>query len=123
MTVRIHDRADEFRIELIGKFSGEVVDDVAASWKTALAEAFTRKYTVDISRLTGYDSTGRKLLREMYQHGTQFAAGNPVALAFLNEISTAERRRTAVLHTLSHEPKTEDAGSLSLWRVRAAGAK
>jgi ABC-type transporter Mla MlaB component len=123
VTVRIHDRANEFRIELIGKFSGESVGDVASSWKAALAEAFQRKCTVDISRLTGYDLAGRKLLREMYQHGTQFAAGNPVALALLNEISTPERTRPALVHTFSNEPRAGEKDSGKLWRVRAAGAK
>jgi ABC-type transporter Mla MlaB component len=123
VTVKIHDRADEFRIELIGKFSGDVVEEVASSWKGALADTFPRKCTVDISRLSGYDATGRKLLRDMYQHGTQFAAGNPVALAFLNEISTNERKRPALVHTLPQEHKAEEPRALPMWRVRAAGAK
>lgn len=123
MTVKIHDRADEFRIELIGKFSGDVVDEIASSWKAALADTLPRKCTVDISRLSGYDATGRKLLREMYQHGTQFAAGNPVALAFLNEISTQERKGPALVRTLLQEHKTEEPRNSPMWRVRAAGAK
>ena len=123
MTVKIHDRADEFRIELIGKFSGDVVDEIASSWKASLAGTFSRKCTVDISRLSGYDARGRKVLREMYQHGTQFAAGNPVALAFLNEISTSERKGPALVHTLPQERKIEEPRNSPVWRVRAAGAK
>ncbi|MBV8070212.1 MAG: hypothetical protein JO270_09940 [Acidobacteriaceae bacterium] len=123
MTVKIHDRADEFRIELIGKFSGEIVNEVASNWKEALADTLPRKCTVDISRLTSYDGAGRKLLREMYQHGTQFAAGNPVALTFLNEISTSERRRPALVQALPQDHAPQDKRSFPVWRAHAAGSK
>ena len=123
MTIKIHDRADEFRIELIGKFSGSIVDEVASSWKSALADASPRRCTVDISRLSGYDNSGRKLLRQMYKHGTQFAAGNPVALAFLNEISLPERRGPALVQSLPETPHADDRHHPPIWRARAAGAK
>jgi ABC-type transporter Mla MlaB component len=123
VTVKIHDRADEFRIELIGRFSGSIIDEVASSWKEVLADTSPRKCTVDISRLSGYDHAGRKLLREMYKHGTQFAAGNPVALTFLNEISLPERRGPAVVQSLPETNRQEDMRPLAVWRARAAGAK
>ncbi len=123
MTLKIHDRADEFRMELIGKFSGDLVDEVASSWKDVLADASPRKCTVDISRLSGYDQAGRKLLREMYKHGTQFAAGNPTALAFLNEISAPERRGPALVQSLPDPHAGENKRALPVLRMRAAGAK
>ncbi len=124
MTFAVHDRADEFRIELIGKFSGEIVEAVASSWKNALADTLVRRLMVDISRLSGYDHAGRRLLHQMYQHGTQFAAGNPVALAFLNEISIPERRGPASLQSISEGPANSgDRQALPLWRARAAGSK
>lgn len=123
MTIKIHDKADEFRIELIGKFAGGIVDEVASSWKDALADASPRRCTVDISRLNGYDPAGRKLLRKMYKHGTHIAAGNPVALAFLNEISQPERRGPALVQALPGTPHTEDMRPLAISFARAAGAK
>jgi hypothetical protein len=86
-TIKMHDRADEFRFEILGKFAGSCVNDVAARWTAEAPESFHRKFTVDISRMTGYDQDGRKLLRKMHRHGTQFACGTPESLTFLREIS------------------------------------
>ena len=94
-TFRVHDRADEFRIEIIGRFVGPCVQDVEQCWERALAEATPRTITVDISRVTGYEQPGRKLLRKMHQHGTRFAAATPRSLVFLNEITSPERRGPA----------------------------
>lgn len=97
-TVKIYDRAHEFRIEIAGRLGGECVAEVETAWKNALLETGPRRFAVDISRLTGYDNSGRKLLREMYRHGTEFAAGTPLSLVFLNEISAPARRGPALVH-------------------------
>ena len=85
--IRVYDRADEFRFEIVGKFAGGCVDDVASEWIVTLRESFHRKFTVDISGMSGYDNAGRKLLRDMHKYGTQFACGTPLSLAFFSEIS------------------------------------
>ena len=90
-TYKITDRGDEFRIEIIGRFAGDGVPEVKQSWHAALSEAAYRRLTVDISRLTGYDSAARKLLVEMYRHGTEFAARTPSSLVFLSEIANTPR--------------------------------
>ena len=100
-TIKIHDRADEFRIEIAGKFSGDVVNDAAAHWKSALREHPPRRFKVDISRLSGYDYAGCKLLSKMYHHGAQFAAATPLSLVFLNEISLPLRRTPALVRTMT----------------------
>jgi hypothetical protein len=100
-TITIHDRADEFRIEIAGRFSGDVVNDAAAHWKNALRENPPRRFTVDISRLNGYDYAGCKLLSKMYHHGAQFAASTPLSLVFLNEISLPLRRKPALVRTMT----------------------
>jgi hypothetical protein len=123
VTIKIHDRADEFRMELVGRFSGDLVDEVASNWKRVLADASQRKCTVDISRLSGYDQPGRKLLRQMYKHGTQFAAGNPAALALLNEISAPERRGPTLVQSLPDVSSGEKKRPLPAWNVRAAAGK
>lgn len=91
-TVKVYDRADEFRIEIAGRFAGDRVGDIAQTWKNALLETGPRRFIVDISRLTAYDAAGRQLLEEMYRHGTQIAAGTPLSLVFLSEISAPPRR-------------------------------
>src|SRR5438270_295207 len=101
-TIKIHDRADQFRIEIAGRFAGDIVLEVQALWKAVLDEPNGRRLMVDISRLTGYDSNGRKVLTEMYRHGIHMAAATPASLAFLGEISTpVPRRGPALLHRLN----------------------
>ncbi|HEY7302777.1 MAG TPA: hypothetical protein VH601_01580 [Bryobacteraceae bacterium] len=107
-TIKIHDRADEFRIEIAGKFSGHIVDEAAAHWKDALHEIPPRRFTVDISRLSGYDFPGCKLLNRMYHHGAQFAAATPLSLVFLSEISKPLRRPAAVRTLAPVEMKQDE---------------
>ena len=89
---KISHGADEFRIEIIGKLTGHGVREIETAWKSALHSTAPLRYTVDISRMSGYDTAARELLCRMYRHGTQFAAGTPSSLDFLAEISKPLRR-------------------------------
>ncbi len=100
-TIKIRDRADEFRIEITGRFAGVVIDEVAAHWKNELRPSSARRFTVDISGMNGYDQPGCRLLAKMYRHGAQFAAATPLSLVFLNEISTPPRRHPALVRTMT----------------------
>ncbi|MDQ2948908.1 MAG: hypothetical protein M3Y27_23685, partial [Acidobacteriota bacterium] len=64
--ITIRDRADEFRIAITGKFAAHYVWQVEAKWKSVLSEARSRRFTMDISGISGFDVAGRKLLRDMY---------------------------------------------------------
>jgi hypothetical protein len=98
-TIKVHDGADEFRIEIEGQFAGDCVKDAQAKWSSALLETAPRRVMVDISRLTGWDGPGHRTLSSMYRHGTQFAAGTPSALVFLGEIAApAPSLRTSGAH-------------------------
>ena len=118
-TIKVYDRADEFRIEIAGRFSGECVSDIAATWKKALRTAGSRRYVVNISRLASYDPAGRKLLQDMYRHGTQIAAGTPLSLVFLNEISASPRRGPAQVHEVPR--KREEKSAAPSARAMASG--
>jgi hypothetical protein len=96
-TIKIYDGADEFRIEIVGRFQSDSVNEISRLWRDALGETPPRRCIVDISRISGYDTAGCTLLREMYHHGTQFAAGTPSALVFLEEISRPKRRGPALV--------------------------
>ena len=100
-TIKIYDKADEFRIEIAGRFAGDVIDEVAAYWRTVLQAASPRRFTVDISRMSGYDTPGCRQLAKMYRHGAQIAAATPLSLVFLNEISTPTRRHPALVRTMT----------------------
>jgi hypothetical protein len=91
LSINIRDNADEFRVEITGRFAGSVVDDVLYVWKTVLLEGDSRRFTIDITKLTGYDYAGCSLLSDMQRHGTHIVAGSPLSLVFLNEISSRRR--------------------------------
>jgi hypothetical protein len=91
------DGADEFRITISGNFSVEYVHEVEGRWRSVLSGFHSRRFTVDISGLSGFDSAGRKLLRDMYHHGAMFAASTPLSLVFLNEISAPRRRGVMIM--------------------------
>ena len=123
-TIKIYDRADEFRIEIAGRFAGEVVNDAAAHWKNTLRETPPRRFKVDISRLSGYDPAGCKLLSKMYHHGALFAAATPLSLVFLNEISLPLRRKPALVRTMppSETSSHEGRQKTSTPQARAAAS-
>jgi len=88
ISIKLRDNADEFRVEIAGRFAGSVVDDVLYMWKTVLLEGDSRRFTIDITRLTGYDYAGCSLLSDMQKHGTHISASSALSLVFLNEISS-----------------------------------
>jgi hypothetical protein len=118
-TIKTHDRADELRIEIIGRFQAESVQEVGQLWRGALGENPPRRCIVDISRISGYDPAGSRLLRDMYHHGTRIAAGTPQSLVFLSEISTPLRRGPALVRERP-APK-QPAAQASRLRPAAAG--
>ncbi len=85
--IKFRDRANEFRATITGKFAGELVGEVEGAFRRLRQEQGGRRMTVDITHLTGYDLGGRKLLQELHQHGVRLAAGTPLSLVFLQEIS------------------------------------
>lgn len=91
MTIYISDQADEFRIEISGRLADSLVHEVETAWKAALLENNPRRISVDITRMTGYDTAGQRLLRELHAHGTHISAGTPRSLLFLNQISSSPR--------------------------------
>lgn len=88
MNIYIVDQAEEFRIEITGRFADSAVSNAAAAWKAALLVNTPRRISVDITRMTGYDRDGFLLLQNMHLHGTHIAAGTPRSLLFFNQISS-----------------------------------
>jgi hypothetical protein len=101
--ITLYDGAHDFRITIKGKFTGPSVEDVARSWESALSEKLPRRYMVDISGLSGYDTAGRRLLRDMHKHGVAFAAATPMSLVFLNEISGTQNRAVPLMTSVVPE--------------------
>jgi hypothetical protein len=122
-TIKIHDRADQLRVEIVGKFAGDTVREVECVWRNALLESVPRHFTVDISRLSGYDAEGRKLLRDMCHRGTLLSAKTPLSLVFLSEISTAPQRRLAVVgeSRISTKPVANAPSELKHFRAAVGG--
>ena len=114
VSIQVHDQADELRIEIKGEFSGACVRDVSATWRASLPEAMHRRFTVDISEVSGCDTEGRNLLREMCRHGTQIAAGNPVALGLLNEIIGSKKNRKSPYDAEQSTPRVSMGNALKV---------
>lgn len=118
-TFTFFDRADEFRIEIIGRLAGDGVPEVRRAWEQALQETGPRRLSIDITRLSGYDSNGRKLLAEMYRHGTDFAARTPSSLVFLDEVAKTARTPAPVITARVQQKKK--AVESPTYRAMAAG--
>jgi hypothetical protein len=85
--IKYRDNANEFRATISGKFIGELVSELERAFQRVRQERGGRRMTVDITHITGYDLAGRKLLQELHHHGVRLAAGTPLSLVFLQEIS------------------------------------
>jgi hypothetical protein len=119
-TLKIRDWADEFRIEIIGRFAGSSTTEAANEWQRALGEASARRVIVDITRLSGYDTAGRQLLAHMHNHGTTIAAGTPLSLVFLHEITHTPKLDQGLALEPTAGKKSPDSVPLRL-RAHAAG--
>ena len=119
-TLKIRDWADEFRIEIIGRFAGSSTAEAANEWQRVLSEASPRRIVVDITRLSGYDTAGRQLLADMHNHGTTIAAGTPLSLVFLHEITHTPKLDPGLVVEPGKGKKSIDSASLRL-RAQAAG--
>jgi|GEM_PF-3171642 len=119
--IRVHDRGDELRIEIWGKLAGESVHEVAKVWRATQLEAMARRFMTDISGMSAYDAAGRNLLREMYHYGMQFAAGTPLSLVFLNEISMPLRRLPTLAFESGADRKEDQIHAVPTTRALAAG--
>ncbi len=124
--IRIIDEAHQVRIDVEGRLAKEQVSEVRDCWQATLNEASSsRKFTVDISELTGYDLSGLTLLRDMYRHGTYLAARNARALVFLDEISSDRPAGLNLVHEGVKRPNgkigPKKAKVVSITRAAAAG--
>jgi hypothetical protein len=119
-TLKIRDWADEFRIEIIGRFAGSSTTEAATEWQRALSKASPRRVVVDITRLSGYDTAGRQLLADMHNHGTTIAAGTPLSLVFLHEITNTPKLEPGLVLEPSKGKKSLDSSVLR-FRAQASG--
>jgi hypothetical protein len=118
-TLKIRDWADEFRIEIIGRFAGTSTTEAANEWRRALNEGSSRRVVVDITRLSGYDAAGRQLLAQIHHHGTTIAAGTPLSLVFLHEITHNPKLDPGLVLEPTKDKKSRDAAPH--FRAQAAG--
>jgi hypothetical protein len=109
VSIKLRDNADEFRVEIAGRFAGAVVDDVLYLWKSVVKEGNSRRFTIDITKLTGYDYAGCSLLTDMQTYGMHISATSALSLVFLSEISNSLRKPGPAL--VRKKPRLEDGES------------
>jgi ABC-type transporter Mla MlaB component len=119
----IADRAHEYRITISGKLAGDSVYELERIWTSACADCLHRELAIDISGLSGYDTAGCKLLRQIYRHGAKFAASTPSSLVLLGEISTPRRRGPALVQEKPAETKQPEAARKEVRQSRAAASE
>jgi hypothetical protein len=122
INITIRDHADEYRVEITGRFSGTVVDDVLYMWRTVELENSSRRFTVDITNVTGYDYAGCDLLREMNRRGVHIAAGSPLSLVHLNEISGPRKIGPALVRKVPGQAAGTRVRSFPLAHVAHRGS-
>jgi hypothetical protein len=118
VSIQLRDNADEFRVEIAGRFAGAAVEDVLYLWKSVVREGNSRRFSIDITQLTGYDYAGCSLLTDMQTYGMHISAGSALSLVFLSEISNSLRKVGPTL--VRKKPRIEDAESRP-FRPVAAG--
>ena len=91
VSITLRDNADEFRVQIAGRFAGDVVDDVLYLWRSVVKGGNSRRFTIDITQLTGYDYAGCSLLTDMQTYGVHISASSALSLVFLSEISGSGR--------------------------------
>jgi len=118
LTIHISDMADEFRIEIIGPFTTTAVRRAAEAWQAALLTKAPRRFSVDITQMTGYNHAGYLLLREMHAHGTHIVAGTAKSLSFFNQISGPAKLFVDLLDPVSDDKTTSSRGRVVVMRPR-----
>lgn len=123
--LHLTDQAHLFRIAIEGRFAGESVERVHQYWSDILGECSMRRFTIDISQLTGYDMAGRRLLRDMYNHGVYISAPTPRALVFLDELAAPELNGPTLVYSAPEQdaPKRRQAADVPLKARAAAGGE
>ncbi len=97
----IRDGPDEVRVEISGRLSGSVVEELFQAWQQSMSHVFWRRFVVNLSGMAGYDAAGHALLHQMHNFGVIFAAATAESLHYLDEIS----RPTAVVDVAAPAPR------------------
>jgi len=122
VTLKIRDNGGEFRIEIVGRLAGSVVEDVLFVWSAAMRENASRRIVVDITQLLGYDFQGCSLLQDMHRYGTQIAAASAQSLVFLSEISGPAKPGPALVRKATHKELQRESPVTPLRLAMVSGA-
>ena len=121
MNLQIKDNAGDLRVEISGRFAGNVVDQVSGLWHVILEEKGRRQFTVDITGMSDYDHIGCTLLRNMHKHGVQIAAASAGSLKFLAEITSTRRLGPSLVKPKAGQKPSTAKTMQALPRFAASG--
>jgi hypothetical protein len=121
VNLKIRENAGDLRVEILGRFAGNAVEEVSKLWTLILQEKGRRQFTVDITNMSGYDHIGCSLLRNMRKHGVQIAAASAASLKFLAEISASSRPGPALVQNRPAQNKSANKAAAERPRFAASG--
>jgi ABC-type transporter Mla MlaB component len=75
LKITIQKTAEETVVVLEGRLCGACAAEAERSWRSALADAGTRRIAVDLVGVSYVDSDGESLLMEMLAHGASVRVG------------------------------------------------
>jgi anti-anti-sigma regulatory factor len=79
------------RIKVEGQIVGLWVKELEEFWKRLPPPSSNQKVVVDLTSVTFIDSSGKKLLRSMYERGAQLVACGCLTKFFVEEITGCGR--------------------------------
>jgi ABC-type transporter Mla MlaB component len=92
LKIRVDNQPEIITLYVEGKLVGDCVDELRRVWTTLRTESPTKPTTVELSSVRVVDVTGRKLLTQMHEWGSQLAGSGLVIGSLINEIRSTRNQ-------------------------------
>jgi hypothetical protein len=92
LKIRVDNQPEATTLYVEGKLVGDCVDELRRVWTSLRTESPTKPTIVELSSVRVVDVTGRKLLSQMHEWGSQLAGSGLVIGSLINEIRGARNQ-------------------------------
>ena len=87
LKIRVDNQPEATTLYIEGKLVGGCVDELKRVWTTLRTEAPTKPTIIELSSVRVVDASGRKLLSQMHEWGSQLAGSGLVIGSLIVEIT------------------------------------